>query len=216
MTEVKLRNLLRYALTILLGTALGVVLAIHVVRTGAFASDVRIGPWQTGRDFGSADASARTRAVVALRGLLALPAKEARYYTADTDSAGRPLDGRCRYRVAGGSLPARWWSLTLYDPDGYLVANPAGRYSVESAAVEPERPAAATPEMAAILATQLAAEARWAIRVAPSPPGGSAVNWIPTGGLPNFQLTLRLYLPITGVGAQTTSAALPTIVQEGC
>ena len=130
-----MRTALRYLLTILLGLALGTLAAIHTVRAGAFASNVTIGPWKTGRDFGTADASARTRAVVALTGLLALPAKEARYYTAATDDAGRPLDGHCRYRVAGGALPAQWWSLTLYDPVGYLVANPAGHYSVESAAI---------------------------------------------------------------------------------
>ena len=210
-----MRDTLRYLLTIALGLAAGAAFAVHTVRTGAFASDISIGPWQTGRDFGTADASARTRAVVALRGLLALPAKEARYYTAAVDSAGRPLDGRCRYRVVGGALPAQWWSLTLYDPDGYLVANPASRFSVESAAVVRDRPAGATPEMAAILATQLAMEGRWTIAVSPSPgPGVPTPNWIPTGGVARFALTLRLYLPVRG--EEAAPAAMPTIAREGC
>ena len=104
---------------------------------GAFGSSARIGPWTTGADIGTARASAYTRATVALHGLLALPAREARYYSADEDDSGRPLDGRCRYRIAGGEAGGAWFSLTLYDPAGYLVANPAGTYSAGSAAMAP-------------------------------------------------------------------------------
>ena len=185
-----MRSGLRYLLTIVLGAVLGILAAVHTVRAGAFASDVRIGPWQTGRDFGTADASARTRAVVALRGLLALPAKEARYYTAATDDAGQPLDGRCRYRVKGAKLPGQWWSLTLYDKQGYLAG--PGPYSVESAAVrEPE----------------------WRIAVAP---GHQPNHWLPTGGLDRFDLTLRLYLPTDGGRGDPPRSGLPAITKEGC
>lgn len=184
--------MLRYFAAIALGALLGIALAIHTVRAGAFASDIAIGPWQTGRDFGAADASARTRAVVALRGLLALPAREARYYTAATDDAGRPLDGRCRYRIDGGALPGRWWSLTLYDRDGYLARNAAGIFSVESAAVR-ERP--------------------WRIAVAPIARAG---HWLPTGGLDRFDLTLRTYLPPNAGRGDPPRAGLPTITKEAC
>lgn len=187
-----MRTGLRYLVTLPLGLAIGVLAAVHTVRAGAFASNVAIGPWQTGRDFGTADASARTRAVVALRGLLALPAREARYYTAATDDAGRPLDGRCRYVVAGGRLPGQWWSLTLYDGDGYLVANPPGIYSVESAAI---------------------GEPRWRIAVAPTPQPG---HWLPTGGLAHVELTLRTYLPPAAGRTNPDRATLPTITREGC
>ena len=182
-----MRAAFRYAVTTLIGAAIGITAAIHTVRAGAFASNVQIGPWRTGRDFGTADASARTRAVVALTGLLALPAKEARYYTAATDDAGQPLDGRCRYRVAGGRLPGQWWSLTLYDDKGYLAG--PGPYSVESAAVPADR---------------------WSVAVGP----GAAA--LPSAGLSGFQLTLRLYLPNDGGKGDPPRAVLPTITKEGC
>ena len=185
-----MRSALRYLLTIVLGGAIGILAAVQTVRAGAFASDVTIGPWQTGRDFGSTDASPRTRAVVALRGLLALPAHEARYYTAATDDAGQPLDGRCRYRVTGGKLPGQWWSLTLYDRQGYLAG--PGPYSIESAAVR---------------------EPVWRIEVAPNREPG---HWLPTGGLDRFDLTLRLYLPNDGGRGDPPRAVLPSITKAGC
>ena len=183
---------LRYLLAITLGAAVGVGLAAHTVRAGALGSNVRIGPWATGRDFGTADAGARTRAVVALRGLLALPAREARYYTAATDDSGQSLDGRCRYRVAGGRLPGRWWSLTLYDRAGYLVANPANIFSVESAAVT---------------------EPQWQVVVAPDRQEG---HWLPTGRLDHVELTLRTYLPDDAGRTDPPRSGLPAITKLGC
>lgn len=184
-----------YPAFVLLGLILGFGYAVHTVRAGAFGSAERIGAWTTGRDFGTADQSARTRAIVALRGLLALPATEARYYTASVDDGGAPLTGNCRYRVTGGALPAAWWSLTLYDRAGYLVANDADVWSVGSAAL----PAAE--------------QNRWTVLVgAERQPG----HWLPTGGGDAFELTLRAYLPADGGKGDFTAAQLPSIRKEGC
>src|SRR5436305_2344527 len=89
----------RYLIGAVAGVLLGAGGAVWSVRAGAMGSADAIGVWTTGRDFGTAGASAYTRAVVALRGLLALPASEARYYNAAVDQAGRALDGKCRYRI---------------------------------------------------------------------------------------------------------------------
>eukprot|EP01035_Chromulina_nebulosa_P005376 gene5376-biopygen4528 len=61
---------LRYLTCALVGIVVGSGLAGWSVRAGALGSGVSIGPWVTGTDFGTAEASAKTRAVVALRGLL--------------------------------------------------------------------------------------------------------------------------------------------------
>jgi hypothetical protein len=185
----------RYLICGVAGIALGAGGALWSVRAGALGSVSAIGPWTTGADFGTAQASARTRAVVALRGLLALPATEARYYQADIDDAGRPLEGRCRYRVAGGSLPAKWWSLTLYDPAGYLVANQANVFSVGSAGLP-------SPE-----------QAHWQVVIAPDRQPG---HWLPNGRIARFELTLRAYLPDDGGKRNFTRAELPTITREAC
>lgn len=186
---------LRYTICALIGLVAGVGAAAWQVRAGALGSGEAIGPWVTGRDFGTAGASARTRAVVALRGLLALPASEARYYTAAVDDSGRRLDGRCRYRLSGGTIPTRWWSITVYDGAGYLVKNDAGIYSLESVALGPDE------------------QARWAIVVAPDRQAG---HWLPTGRIDHFELTLRTYLPADGGRGNLTRAQLPAITQEAC
>lgn len=186
---------LRYTLAVALGLAAGLGAAAYTVRSGALGSDMAIGPWRTGSDFGTAEASSRTRAVVAMAGLLALPAREARYYTATTDDAGAALDGRCRYRVTGGAVPARWWSLTLYDAAGYLVPNDANRFSVPSAALAADE------------------RAGWTITVAPDRQPG---HWLPTGEIDGFALTLRAYLPPDAGKGTPPRAALPSIVKAGC
>ncbi|OYY89747.1 MAG: hypothetical protein B7Y45_10780 [Sphingomonas sp. 28-66-16] len=179
----------------IVGGVIGSGGAIWSVRAGSLGMQTAIGPWQTGRDFGTARASPYIRAVVALRGLLALPAHEARYYTAATDSAGRPLDGNCRYRIEGGALPAAWWSLTLYDPAGYLVDNSAGIHAIGSAGLPP------------------AEAVHWTVTMAPDRQPG---HWLPTGRARRVQLTLRAYLPQDGGTGDLTTAQLPVITREGC
>lgn len=191
----KLSFALRTLLCLLVGTAIGIGGAILTVRSGALSSGAPIGAWTTGSDYGSAEAGARTRAVVALRGLLALPAREARYYNAAVDDSGVPLDGKCRYRISGGVLPARWWSVTLYDPQGYLVANAPRIYSINSARL---------PE---------AEQTHWQIVVAPDAQPG---HWLPSGGAAHFELTLRAYLPAGDGKRDFTRDELPRIVREGC
>ena len=190
-----MKSWMRYSLLAALGLVSGASFAVHTVRAGALSSGVAIGPWKTGTDFGTVEAGAHTRAVVALSGLLALPAREARYYTASEDSAGQPLDGRCSYKVTGGLLPGRWWSLTLYDSAGYLAPNPAGIYSVEGAALTASE------------------RTGWTVEVSPQRQAG---HWLPTGRLPQIALTLRTYLPPDGGRTNPASATLPSITKEHC
>lgn len=74
------------------------------------------------------------RAVVAMVGFGANLAADAIYPNANLDGQGQPLQGGRRYRLhfAASELPpARaFWSVTAYDGDGYLIANPQGRYAL--------------------------------------------------------------------------------------
>jgi hypothetical protein len=74
------------------------------------------------------------RAVVAKFALGANTAPETVYPSAVNDSRGRALSGRHRYRVrfARGKLPPAnaFWSLTMYEHDGYLHPNPQQRYAI--------------------------------------------------------------------------------------
>lgn len=182
----------RITLATALGLVAGASLAVYRVRGGLSAGQITNGPWATAKTYGTTDADTLTRARVALGGLLALPAKEAMYFTARTDSAGRPLNGKCSYTLRGGTLDARWWSLTLYQGEGWLVPNAANRWSVGSSAV----PADA-----------------WTITVAPDEAPG---QWLPTGGVPKFDLTLRAYHPHGGLFDNPAGAKLPTIERGAC
>lgn len=185
-----------YLLLPLVGVISGFAWAVSTVNSGELGSGERIGAWETGRDFGTADQSARTRAIVARRGLLALPASEARYYTASVDDSGDALVANCAYRLTGGRLTSQFWTITLYDPAGYLVANDAHLYSVSSAAMSSDE------------------QGRWTILVSTNPQPG---RWLPTGGgTGQFALTLRAYLPADGGRGNFTAAELPQIRKEAC
>jgi len=184
----------RYAICIGIGLLAGGGAAVHAVRAGFADGTLASGPWETGRDFGSARASALVRARVALAGLLALPRGEAIYFTARTDSAGAPLESRCRYAIRGGRFDARWWSITLYDRAGYLVPNPWHRYSIGSALIARDADS-------------------WEIVVDPAEQPGL---WIPSTNAPEFDLTLRLYHPGAALRDAPQNAAMPEIARLAC
>jgi hypothetical protein len=67
-------------------------------------------------------------------GLGALPPEDAIYPTVARDAEGRPFSGANRYAMhfAKEALPPVnvFWSLTLYDADGYFVPNAINRYAI--------------------------------------------------------------------------------------
>lgn len=190
-----MRTFFKWLGIVLAGLAVGAGVAIWQIRSSGMGADITIAPWVTGRDIGTENTDLQTRAVVALRGLLALPKEEARYFTTRTDSAGEPLSGKCSYTVAGGPMEARWWSITLYDPEGWLIVNRWNRHSVGSAAVTPD------------------ASGNWSFTVSPGEQEG---NWIPTATDGEFDLTLRTYRPRGGLASDPGSARLPTITRGEC
>jgi hypothetical protein len=163
-----MRLALRILLALILGMAIGLGAAWWSLRAGIDAFDQRSGSWVTSRNFGSAEASDRERAIVAVRGLMALTAREAVYLNASADSEGRPLDGGCRYRVFGPPLAARWWSVTAYGTDSHLIPNPDHAYSTGGDGAVP-------------------------VLVIVGPEAGS--NEIATRNGEPFELTLRAYGP---------------------
>ncbi len=190
-----MRTLAKWLAVIVIGIALGTGVAIWQIRSSGLGDDIRIGPWSTGRDIGSAEADMKTRAVVALRGLLALPKQEARYFTAATDSAGAPLSGKCSYTLTGGAIEARWWSVTLYDRKGWLIPNRWNRHSIGSARIPAEQ------------------EGNWSLTVAPTESEGL---WIPTATDGPFELTLRAYRPRGLLSTDPSRVTMPTITRGEC
>lgn len=190
--------LIRLALAIGAALVLGLGSAYYAVSAGLSGGEIANGPWRTSLVTGSQQADLYTRARVAVGGLLALAPSETVYWNADVDAAGRPLDARCDYRVEGEELPARWWSVTAYGADHFLIPNDAGRYSFSQTTLA------------------RAPGGPWTMTVsAESKPG----NWLPSGragASGPFALTLRLYNPSPELYEQAASVRLPRIEREGC
>jgi hypothetical protein len=176
------------------GTVLGLALTWFTVVRGAMPGGVSDGPWKTNLLIGSAGGDMAIRAAVAVHGLLALNRSETLYYSAYADGAGNRLDGNCTYRVSGRDPMTRWWSVTAYAADDFLIPNPAHRYSVSKTSVAHNADGTFTATVS---------------------PNAAAQNWIATAGKP-FSLTLRLYNPDPSVAADPAHAALPSIQKDRC
>jgi hypothetical protein len=74
------------------------------------------------------------RAIVSMVGLGANPPEDAVYPLAETDADGQPLDGGNDYvlHFTKDELPPvdAFWSVTMYDADGFQVANPINRFAI--------------------------------------------------------------------------------------
>lgn len=122
------------------------------------------------------------RAAVAWRGIGASLAEDTIYPTLFASADGNGGPGRFRLHFPPGQLPPvdAFWSLTAYDADNYLTANPAGIYAVGH-----QRPVVPNPDGSVDLAIQHADPG-------PSVPAG---NWLPIPESGQFSLTMRLYAP---------------------
>ncbi len=156
--------------------------------------------WSTSLHVGRYGADLLTRAEVAQSGWGANVPEEAVYIQSVADGQGRPLSGAHDYRLhfAAGSLPPAkaFWSITLYGPDHFLVANPQNRYAVGN------RTAGLVTNADGSLDVYLQATA----------PVGHEANWIPTPA-GAFTLWLRIYLP--GPGVLDGSYLVPPVQRTG-
>ncbi len=181
-------------LTLVAGTVLGLALTWVTVFRGDMPGGISDGPWRTNLAIGSAGGDMATRASVALHGLLALGRGETIYYTASADSAGAPLSGACSYTVTGRDPDTRWWSITAYGADDYLIPNPGKHYSVSKNDVV------------------RAADGSFRAEVSAAP---AATNWIALAP-GRFTLTLRLYNPGWHAAADPAHTPLPKIEKTSC
>ena len=183
------------ALAVLAGLLVGLGSAWWVVAK-AGGRGVEVKGWSGSAVTGSADADPWTRAQVAVRGLLALTRDQAIYLTAKTDSSGQQLSENCRYRVTGGPMPGRWWSVTVYAADNYLPMNDDDALSFDATEVVPD------------------AEGRWTAQLAATREGEGA--WASTRKAGSFDVTLRIYNPTPAAQADYRTIPVPTIERLSC
>lgn len=122
------------------------------------------------------------RAIVAQLGLGANLPEDAIYPANLADESGKPLDGANKYTLhfAKDEMPPAdaFWSITLYDNDGYQIANALNRFAVSS-----------------WMPLKYDADGSLDLYFQNDSPGADKeVNWLPA---PNgaFNLTMRLYAP---------------------
>lgn len=150
----------------------------------------RIGPWRVAAV--AADPYAAARA--ARDGGVPLGPAEGVAFVAREDMAGRPLDPRCHYAVAGPAPAGPLWTLAVTDRRGHPPDNPAGRIGFTSRDVVREP------------------DGRIEVVVGPTARPG---NFVPAAGLADVELTLRVYG--AGVASELPSAeAMPAVRLVGC
>ncbi len=151
------------------------------------AKALKIGVMQNGWQIPQAPMGAygtdyEQRATIACFGLGANLREDAVYPTAYLDQEGKQLTGKQRHvlHFDQETLPPvkAFWSLTMYGPDTFLVANPPGRYALGDR--DP---------------LKYNADGSLDLYLTNLPPGpGKEANWLPAPP-GDFNVTLRLYWP---------------------
>jgi hypothetical protein len=176
--------------------ALGLGATWLAVSKGTAFGAVTIGAWTAWPKNGTTEIDPYARAGIARSGQLPIGSGDGVAFSARTDDEGRVFDGRCDVTVSGTTPPARFWTLTLYDPEGRLVANAVNRHGFTSQEIVRR------------------ADGSFVITIAPRARPG---NWLPTAGVERYVLVLRLYDTPVGVATRTgREASMPALVQGGC
>jgi hypothetical protein len=189
---------------LLIGTLLAFVVAAAVglgatwaaLTNGVAFGAVTIGAWTAWPRAGTADIDPYARATIARSGALPVGLGDGVAFLAAKDDAGQPLDGRCDVVVRGTTPQARYFTLTLYSPDGHLVATSLARSGFTS--------------------QELVRTGDGSIEVTIAP-RARAGNWLATGGIEHYVLMLRLYDTPIGIATRTgREAPMPAITTTSC
>ena len=168
---------------------------LTLVRGTAFGA-VPIGAWTAWPRTGTQEVDPYARASIARSGELPIGSGDGVAFLARADDRGRALDGRCDVALSGITPQARFWTLTLYDAQGRLVANSIERHGFTSQEIVRR------------------ADGGFEIAVGPRARPG---NWLPTGGIESYVLVLRLYDTPVGVTTRAArEAPMPAITVRSC
>ncbi len=191
-----MRLILITLLALTLAAVVGLGATWLTATRGTDLGTLKIGSWTARPKTGTAEIDPYSRASIARSGELPVGTGDGVAFLATRDDRKRPLDGRCDVVVSGVTPAARFWTLTLYDSKGHLVANSLQRYGFTSQEIV------------------RGADGSFEVRIAARSRAG---NWLPTGGIERYELVLRLYDTPVGVATRTQrDAPMPAIATVGC
>jgi hypothetical protein len=183
-------------ITFLIAAAVGLGATWLAMTHGVAFGSLTIGAWTAWPKSGSVDIDPYARANIARTGELPTGMGDGVAFYARGDDGKNSFDGRCTFTISGMTPAARYWTITLYDPEGKLVANSIDRHSFTSDEIV------------------RGGDGSFAVTVAPLARPG---NWLPTGGVNKFVLVLRLYDTPIGVSTGTTKEGpMPAVLRKGC
>jgi hypothetical protein len=161
----------------------GAVAAREAIADNRGAFGTHVNGWALATDaIGVYGNSYLKRATIALAGLGANPPEDAIYPILLADSDGEPTTGDQNYRIHFDAehLPpvAAFWSITMYDAEGYQVANELDRFAIGD-----RDPLAYNPDGSLDILIQHA-----------NPGPEHEANWLPAPTGP-IGVTMRLYAP---------------------
>jgi len=179
-----------------LAAAVGLGSTWMTTTRGTELGTLTIGAWTARPRIGTTDIDPYSRATITRNGELPIGTGDGIAFTARADDKKKPLDGRCDVVVSGVTPAARFWTITLYDGKGHLVANSLQRYGFTSEEIV------------------RGADGGFEIHIASRARAG---NWLPTGGIERYSLMLRLYDTPVGVATRTRrDAPMPQIATVQC
>ncbi len=156
---------------------------------------INVGGWRSDWSIGSTAANPYVRARVARHGLMGLSKDEAVYFIKNVDDFGAPLQETCVYMVKGREMPARWWSITLYNETAFLPDNEDNALSFDATDADDD----------------------WAFQISAEAPEDEDMAWVSSKSAGQFDLTLRLYTPTTDLLEHPKrTLRTPAIEQVSC
>ena len=191
-----MRLLLGSLLALAVAAVVGLGTTWLALSRGAAFGAIQIGAWTAWPKTGTREIDPYARAAIARSGELPIGSGDGVAFFARADDNGRALDGRCDVLVSGTTPQARFWTMTLYDPQGRLVGNSIDRQGFTSQEILRH------------------SDGSFDIVVAPRARAG---NWLPTNGIDSYLLVLRLYDSPVGVATRAArEVPMPAVTVRSC